>query len=116
MQTVVETPSYLRRAKDAGMTEAEMKDAVDQIAANPEAGDLIQGSGGCRKVRVAGRGKGKSGGYRIVTLFGGGHMPVFLLSVLSKGSAGNFSDAQVAQMNAAAKAIMAAARQPRATA
>jgi hypothetical protein len=31
------------------------------------AGDLIVGSGGLRKVRVAGRGKGKSRGYRVVT-------------------------------------------------
>lgn len=114
MQTVVETPAYIRRAKDVGMTEAEMMAAVDVVAADPEGGEMIQGSGGCRKVRVAGRGRGKSGGYRIVTLFGGGHIPVFMLSVLSKGDRQNFSDAEVAQMNAAAKAIIAAARQPRA--
>jgi len=114
MQTVVETPSFLRRAKDAGMTEEERHAAVDQIAADPEAGDVIVGSGGCRKVRVSGRGKGKSGGYRVVTLFGGGHMPVFLLSVLSKGSHGNFSDAEVAAMRAAAKVIIDTYRRPRA--
>ena len=62
MHTVAETPTYLRRAKDAGMSEAEMKAAVDQVAFDPAAGDVVQGSGGCRKVRVAGRGKGKSGG------------------------------------------------------
>ena len=110
VHTVVETPGYLRRAKGAGMTEAEMASAIDQIAADPASGDVIQGSGGCRKVRVAGRGKGKSGGYRVVTLFGGGEIPVFLLSVISKGDRGNFSDAEVAQMGIAAKTILATAR------
>jgi len=69
MHTVVETPSYLASAKEEKMTEAEMKAAVDLIAANPEAGDVIVGAGGCRKVRIAGKGKGKSGGYRVVTYF-----------------------------------------------
>lgn len=80
------------------MTLAEMKAAVDIIAANPMAGDLIVGSGGCRKVRVAGRGFGKSGGYRIVTFFGGDQVPVFLIAALSKGSASNFSQSQVNAM------------------
>jgi hypothetical protein len=65
-------------------------------------------------VRVAGRGKGKSGGYRVVTLFGGGDVPVFLLSVLSKEQDANFTDAQVAKMKAMAKEILDALRRPRA--
>jgi hypothetical protein len=65
VHTVVETPTYLAAAAKAGMTEAERVAAVDQIAADPQAGDIIPGGGGVRKVRVAGRGKGKSGGYRI---------------------------------------------------
>lgn len=76
MQTVVETKAFLAAAKDAGMTDAERRIAVDTIAANPTAGDVMQGTGGCRKVRIAGRGKGKSGGYRIVTAFGGTGLPV----------------------------------------
>jgi len=114
MQTVAETHVYLRSAKDAGMSEAEMRAVVTYLAQNPEAGDLIVGSGGCRKVRVAGRGKGKSGGYRVVTFFGGGHMPLYLVWALSKGQEENFSDAEVAQMHRMTKAIVAAYRRPRA--
>ena len=66
MQTVIETEAYLRAAKDAGMSADEMTAAVDLVADNPEAGDVMQGTGGVRKARLAGRGKGKSGGYRIV--------------------------------------------------
>jgi hypothetical protein len=33
---------------------------IDTLAATPDAGELIVGSGGCRKVRIAGKGRGKS--------------------------------------------------------
>jgi len=49
------------------------------------------GTGGARKVRFAGRGKGKSGGYRVITFFGGDDIPVFLLNVFSKGERANLS-------------------------
>jgi hypothetical protein len=103
VQTVIETPGYLADAKHEGMTSEEMAAAVDLIAARPHAGDLIVGSGGCRKVRVAGKGRGKSGGYRIVTFFGGEDVPVFLLAVLSKGSRADFSAAERNAMKQAAK-------------
>jgi hypothetical protein len=99
MHGIIETPAYLSSAKAAGMTDAEMKVAVDTVAGDPLAGDLIVGSGGCRKVRIAGRGKGKSGGYRIVTFYVNERTHVFLLAVLSKGSQGDFSPAQVKIMS-----------------
>lgn len=94
MQTVIETESYLRDAKHAGMAEDEMIAAVDLVAASPEAGDVMQGTGGVRKARLAGRGKGKSGGYRIVWYFGGGDIPVFLLTVFGKGEKDNLSQGE----------------------
>ena len=67
------------------MTEEEREAAVTTIANNPLAGDEIRGTGGCRKVRLGGRGKGKSGGYRLITFYGGITRPIFLLTVFSKG-------------------------------
>ena len=94
MQTVIETESYLRAAKDAGMSAEEMAAAVDLVADNPEAGDVMQGTGGVRKARLAGRGKGKSGGYRIVYFFGGGDIPLFLLTVFGKGEKANLTQGE----------------------
>ncbi|MBQ0820958.1 type II toxin-antitoxin system RelE/ParE family toxin [Microvirga sp. HBU67558] len=85
MQTVVETPPYLDAAKEAGLSEKELETIKDMLARNPIAGDLIVGTGGCRKVRVGGRGKGKSGGYRVITFFTGPNLPVFLITVFGKG-------------------------------
>ena len=84
MQTVVETPSFQRSAAQAGMTEREIAQLIDYLAANPDSGDEIKGTGGCRKIRMAGRGKGKSGGYGIITFFSGPAIPLFLFYAYSK--------------------------------
>jgi hypothetical protein len=62
------------------------------LAENPEAGDVMKETGGCRKVRIAKDGEGKSGGYRVITWFGGGDIPVFLLSVFTKRQKANLSN------------------------
>lgn len=76
------------------MSEAEVDDATDTIAGDPQGGVVMSGTGGVRKVRLAGRGKGKSGGYRVVWWFGGTDIPVFLLAVFGKGEKDNLSQAE----------------------
>ena len=66
---------------------------VNTIAANPEAGEVMPGCGGARKLRVAKPGKGKSGGYRVITYFAGADRPVFLLTVFGKNEKANLSQA-----------------------
>lgn len=94
MRTVVETPDYLSDARVAGLVEADRARIVLLVSQDPTAGDPIVGTGGARKIRVAGRGKGKSGGYRVITFFGGEDIPVFLLAVFSKGDKVNLSKAE----------------------
>lgn len=84
-QAVIETPTYLADARNAGLTEAERDEIVMFLSANPGTGTVMPGTGGARKVRIAGRGKGKSGGYRVVTFFAGEDTPVFLLALVDKG-------------------------------
>jgi hypothetical protein len=76
------------------MTEVERGAVVEAVATRPDAGDEIPGSGGARKVRVAGRGKGKSGGYRVITFYSGKDIPVFLLTVYTKGEKANLTKAE----------------------
>jgi hypothetical protein len=85
MHAVVETPAYLRDAKDTGLDPNERASIVMYLAENPSAGVEIPGTGGARKVRFTGRGRGKSGGYRVVTFYSGEEVPVFLLNVFAKG-------------------------------
>jgi hypothetical protein len=91
MQAVIETQAYLSAAKAAGMSEEEMDAVVDLIARNPEAGEVMPGCGGARKLRVARKGAGKSGGYRVITYFAGVWVPVFLLTVFPKNMKASLS-------------------------
>jgi len=93
MQTVVETPTYLRAA-DAIFSDEEREAIVRTIAAYPEAGDLMPGTGGYRKLRFAHSGRGKRGGVRVVYLYGGEEMPIFLITVYAKSEKGNLSKAE----------------------
>ncbi|MFG1379663.1 type II toxin-antitoxin system RelE/ParE family toxin [Xanthobacter autotrophicus] len=91
MHSVIELSTFIRAAEDLGLTEAERTFIVDLIASNPEAGDPIVGTGGCRKLRVAGQGRGKSGGYRVITFFTGPIIPAFLITVYGKGRKANLT-------------------------
>ena len=93
VHTVIETPDFASDAKNAGMSREEVEAVVQRLAKEPQAGDRIEGTGGARKVRFAGRGKGKSGGYRVISYFGGDDVPVFLLNVFAKGEKVNLSKA-----------------------
>jgi hypothetical protein len=59
VHAVIETPGFLRDAADAGLSEKRCRELVAAIADDPTQGELMKGTGGARKVRFAGRGKGK---------------------------------------------------------
>jgi len=84
LQTVVETPAFLHDAQALGIPDSERLAIVTWVAAHPDAGNVIEGAGGARKVRFAGKGKGKSGGYRVISFFSGTDVPVFLLNIFAK--------------------------------
>lgn len=65
MYTLVETPTFRADASEI-WDEEERLGFFYWLAANPNAGNVIPGSGGCRKVRWARSGKGKRGGVRVV--------------------------------------------------
>lgn len=103
MHAVIETAAYLAASDNAGMDDEERTAVVDLIASNPMAGDIMPGCGGARKLRFARPGKGKSGGYRIITYFAGQDIPVFLLTVFSKGEKDNLTKAERNQLAALTK-------------
>jgi hypothetical protein len=108
MQTVVETESYLRDAKAAGLSDDERKGIVDFIAAHPDAGHEIPGTGGARKLRFAGKGKGKKGGYRVITFYSGEDIPVFLLNVFAKNEKTDLSQKERNQLKTVLAALAGA--------
>jgi hypothetical protein len=93
MHTVVETPPYLADAERL-FSDEERAAIVDAISADPICGVVIPGTGGVRKLRVAASGRGKRGGARVVYLFGGNDVPVFLLAVFAKNERADLTQAE----------------------
>ena len=88
LQTVVELPEFQRRAK-AVMSDDEREAAIVWISENPEAGTSL--GGGLRKVRISRESGGKRGGFRTIYVFGGRHMPIFLVTVFAKNEKANLT-------------------------
>lgn len=94
MHGVLTTPTFEADAANAGVSEDEIATMVAWLASNPRAGVAMRGTGGARKVRFAGKGKGKSGGYRTIHYIGGEDVPIFLLALIDKGERDNLSKAE----------------------
>jgi 3-hydroxyacyl-CoA dehydrogenase len=71
--------------------EDERAEFASFIAVNPEAGSVVRGSGGVRKVRWAREGSGKSGGMRIVYVTRIEAGEVYLLTLYAKSKSENIS-------------------------
>ncbi|WP_407050120.1 type II toxin-antitoxin system RelE/ParE family toxin [Methyloraptor flagellatus] len=88
--TVVETPEFLSAARRI-MDDEERAMLVDFLAQNPKAGDVIEGTGGIRKLRWRLPGRGKSGGARVIYFFHNGSMPLFALTAYAKNDTADLS-------------------------
>lgn len=87
VRTVAETPIFVKYAAEVWTAE-ERAEFINWIAANPLAGDVVPGSGGCRKVRWTASGRGKRGGARVVYFLQAEHT-VWLLIVYTKAKFDN---------------------------
>ena len=87
MRTVAETPVFIKYASEV-WSEVERVGFINWIAANADAGDLIAGSGGCRKVRWSTSGTGKRGGARVIYFLEHEHT-IWLLIVYKKAKFDN---------------------------
>ena len=65
MFTIVETETF-ERLWPYYWTDQAHDEFITFITENPEAGDVVKGSGGMRKVRWSRTGSGKSGGVRVI--------------------------------------------------
>ncbi|HTH08690.1 MAG TPA: DNA-binding protein [Acidovorax sp.] len=88
MFTVIETTVFQKQVADV-WSEADRMEFISFIAANPEAGDVIPGADGARKVRWSVAGKGKRGGARVVYFNITAEEIVLLVAVYTKADKAN---------------------------
>jgi len=82
---IFRTKTFRRHIKKLGVTDDELRDLEDEIAANPAAGDVIPGLKGIRKIRFAFGGKGKRGGGRAIYIVIVADDIIYLLMAYAKG-------------------------------
>ena len=90
MLTVFESPIF-QKLWPRYWYEDERAEFASFIALNPEAGAVIRGSGGIRKVRWSREGAGKSGGVRIVYLVRNQAGELYLLTLYAKSESENIA-------------------------
>lgn len=93
MLTVAELPEYIRRSEKL-MSVPERLEIVNYLAAHPKAGELMEGTGGVRKLRWGRGAQGKSGGVRVIYYVHSELMPLYLLTLFAKNERANISKAE----------------------
>lgn len=88
MLTVVETPTFVKLV-DKLLDESERASLASFIAANPESGSVVPGSGGVRKLRWGLPGLGKQGGARVIYFNRLANGEVWLLLIYGKSAREN---------------------------
>jgi hypothetical protein len=93
MLTIAELPEFIRIA-DKLLSESERQEIIRYLAVRPKVGDVMEGTGGVRKMRGGRGGQGKSGGVRIIYYFHDDAMPLYLLTLFAKGDQANLTKAE----------------------
>jgi len=107
--TVIETPSFTRSAEKL-LSAEEYAELVVLLATNPCDGDEIQGTGGVRKLRFSARGKGKSGGVRVIYYYYDFENPLYAILLYGKNEQADLTSKQKKDISNFAAGIKAAAK------
>ena len=112
MITVAEVDPFPATAKRAGLTAEERDELTDYLAVNRNAGVVIPGTGGLRKMRWAGKGKGRRGGYRVVYFYFNEGVPLYLLAVYPKNQQVDLTPEQKTRLTGLAVELKKTATEP----
>jgi len=100
----VETPVFTRLVTEA-LNDAEYAAFQQSLADRPDAGSVVEGGAGIRKVRWAMHGTGKRGGLRVIYYWRTAEDQIYLLYLFSKNARSDLTQAQIRQLAEAARAL-----------
>lgn len=96
---IIETPIFTRKVQQL-LTDEEYRQLQNELVQQPDAGPVIQGSGGIRKLRWAIQGRGKRGGVRVIYYRAVAQDQILMLFIYLKNERDNLSPAQVKALKA----------------
>jgi hypothetical protein len=77
------------------LNDEEYRTLQNILVEKPDSGDIIQGSGGIRKIRWAASGRGKRGGARVIYYWATQHDQIFMLYAYAKNERDNLTKDQL---------------------
>lgn len=98
MKNVFVESSIFEKYRNEYLNDEEFRLFQAELMSNPKQGDVIQGTGGLRKVRVASKGKGKRSGSRIIYYFLDEKQRFYLLTIYSKNEMSDLTADQKKQL------------------
>jgi len=90
----IELPTF-EKHRESYLNDDEFAAMQFWLMAYPEAGDIIQGSGGVRKIRWRAKGKGKRGGIRVIYYFKSKTDEIFLLTLYYKSEVSDLTQDEI---------------------
>lgn len=107
----VELPAFARYRADY-LDDADFRGLQEAMMKNPEAGDVIEGTGGLRKLRYGDprRGKGKRGGLRVIYYWWNGGPQFWLFTLYDKDEMADLSADEKKALKGMLKAELEARR------
>ena len=90
-RTFIEVPLFMKRWKEIGLDDDDLMRLQKALLENPQAGDMMQGTGGIRKLRFALPGRGKSGGARVCYVDYMEFGTIYLIMAFTKDEQANLS-------------------------
>lgn len=94
---IIETPIFSKQLLSA-LSDSEYRLFQNMLLEQPDTGKVIPGSGGLRKVRWAMRGRGKSGGVRVIYYWFTLRGTILLLFMYPKNVQDNLTQDQLKQL------------------
>ncbi len=87
-------PEFEKQWSKMGLTDDDLKRLQYELLADPQKGDVIQGTGGLRKLRFAFENRGKSGSSRVAYVDFAVYEKIFLITAYPKNEKDNLSQAE----------------------
>ncbi|CDG91740.1 type II toxin-antitoxin system RelE/ParE family toxin [Xenorhabdus bovienii] len=99
----IETSMFTRQIKEIA-TDDELKELQRELIESPDKGDLIRGTGGLRKIRMAIGSHGKSGSARVIYFLATDDI-IYLVMVYPKSKKDSLTDAEKAELKKLTKLL-----------
>lgn len=87
-------PEFDKNWKNMGLSDKDLKILQEELTLNPQKGDVIQGTGGLRKIRISFDGRGKSGSGRVCYVDFVVHEKIYLITAYPKKEKENLTKSE----------------------